>query len=64
MVKSDKKFVKVVAIGSPACGKTSILNVISKGQFPDAYIPTVFENYVTNIKVYGKQVELEVSEQI
>ena len=61
MVKSDKKFVKIVAIGSPACGKTSVLSVISKGQFPDVYVPTVFENYVANIKVYGKQVEFEAS---
>ncbi|KAE9556163.1 hypothetical protein FO519_000651 [Halicephalobus sp. NKZ332] len=58
MVKSDKKFVKVVAIGDPACGKTSIFSVFSKSQFPDVYLPTVFENYIANTKVHGKQIEL------
>ncbi|KAK6747278.1 hypothetical protein RB195_000470 [Necator americanus] len=29
-----------------------------KDQFPDVYVPTVFENYVADIEVDGKQVEL------
>lgn len=32
--------------------------VFSKDQFPDVYVPTVFENYVADIEVDGKQVEL------
>uniref|UniRef100_A0A0M3I804 Ras-like GTP-binding protein Rho1 n=1 Tax=Ascaris lumbricoides TaxID=6252 RepID=A0A0M3I804_ASCLU len=39
-------------------GKTCLLIVFSKDQFPDVYVPTVFENYVADIEVDGKQVEL------
>lgn len=37
-------------------GKTCLLIVFSKDQFPDVYVPTVFENYVADIEVDGKQV--------
>ncbi|KAF5280310.1 hypothetical protein FQR65_LT03119 [Abscondita terminalis] len=30
----------------------------NKDQFPEVYVPTVFENYVADIEVDGKQVEL------
>lgn len=39
-------------------GKTCLLIVFSKDQFPDVYVPTVFENYVADIEVDGKQVSL------
>ena len=39
-------------------GKTCLLIVFSKDQFPEVYVPTVFENYVADIEVEGKQVEL------
>jgi hypothetical protein len=39
-------------------GKTCLLIVFSKDQFPEVYVPTVFENYVADIEVDGKQVEL------
>lgn len=35
-----------------------MLVVFSKDQFPEVYVPTVFENYVADIEVDGKQVEL------
>jgi len=49
---------KLVIVGDGACGKTCLLIVFSKDQFPDVYVPTVFENYVADIEVDGKQVEL------
>jgi small GTP-binding protein len=45
-------------VGDGACGKTCLLIVFSKDQFPDVYVPTVFENYVADTEVDGKQVEL------
>ena len=39
-------------------GKTCLLIVFSKDQFPEVYVPTVFENYVSDIEIDGKQVEL------
>ncbi|KAI1258602.1 Rho2 GTPase [Xylariaceae sp. FL1019] len=49
---------KLVIIGDGACGKTSLLSVFTLGYFPTHYIPTVFENYVTDCRVDGKNVQL------
>jgi small GTP-binding protein len=49
---------KLVIVGDGACGKTCLLIVFSKDQFPEVYVPTVFENYVADIEVDGKQVGL------
>uniref|UniRef100_A0A8C9QL83 Uncharacterized protein n=1 Tax=Spermophilus dauricus TaxID=99837 RepID=A0A8C9QL83_SPEDA len=49
---------KLVIVGDGACGKTCLLIVFSKDQFPEVYFPTVFENYITDIEVDSKQVEL------
>lgn len=43
-------------VGDGACGKTCLLIVFSKDQFPEVYVPTVFENYIADIEVDGKQV--------
>jgi len=47
-----------VIVGDGACGKTCLLIVFSKGTFPEVYVPTVFENYVADVEVDGKHVEL------
>lgn len=47
---------KLVIVGDGACGKTCLLIVFSKDQFPEVYVPTVFENYVADIEVDGRQV--------
>ena len=49
---------KLVIVGDGACGKTCLLFAFTKDEFPDKYIPTVFENYVSDIEVDGKLVEL------
>ncbi|KAF3936425.1 hypothetical protein ABW19_dt0204051 [Dactylella cylindrospora] len=41
---------KLVIVGDGA--------VFSKGTFPEVYVPTVFENYVADVEVDGKHVEL------
>ncbi|KAG7246899.1 hypothetical protein CRUP_033607, partial [Coryphaenoides rupestris] len=46
---------KLVIVGDGACGKTCLLIVFSKDQFPEVYVPTVFENYVADIEVDSKQ---------
>lgn len=47
---------KLVIVGDGACGKTCLLIVFANNTFPELYVPTVFENYVTDIEVDGKQV--------
>uniref|UniRef100_V9L3L6 Rho-related GTP-binding protein RhoB n=1 Tax=Callorhinchus milii TaxID=7868 RepID=V9L3L6_CALMI len=49
---------KLVIVGDGGCGKTSLLFVLSKDEFPEEYVPTVFETYVADIEVDGKPVEL------
>jgi len=49
---------KLVIIGDGACGKTSLLSVFTLGYFPTHYVPTVFENYVTDCRVDGRSVQL------
>ncbi|XP_070281935.1 ras-like GTP-binding protein O-RHO isoform X4 [Myotis yumanensis] len=46
---------KLVLVGDGACGKTCLLVVFSKDQFPAVYVPMVFENNVADIEVDGKQ---------
>ncbi|KAF5397456.1 hypothetical protein EG68_04852 [Paragonimus skrjabini miyazakii] len=49
---------KLVVVGDGACGKTCLLIVFSKDQFPEFYVPTVFETYVADIELDSKHVEL------
>ncbi|KAG0737884.1 hypothetical protein G6F57_012879 [Rhizopus arrhizus] len=58
MIKNMRK--KIVVVGDGACGKTSLLIVYQKGQFPENYLPTVFENYISNVQVDNKTIELAI----
>ncbi|KAJ9049433.1 Rho GTPase [Entomophthora muscae] len=49
---------KLVIVGDGACGKTSLLSVYIHGTFPKEHTPTVFENYVKDVVIDGKTVNL------
>ncbi|KYK58936.1 hypothetical protein DCS_00063 [Drechmeria coniospora] len=51
---------KLVLLGDGASGKTSLLNVFTRGYFPTVYEPTVFENYVHDIFVDNVHIELSL----
>ncbi|KAA1472863.1 ras-domain-containing protein [Dentipellis sp. KUC8613] len=41
-----------------ACGKTSLLCSFALGEFPKEYVSAIFENYVAEIRLDGKPVQL------
>ena len=49
---------KLVFVGDFECGKTCLLVIFCKDYFPRDTEPTVFANYLTDIEVEGKQVQL------
>ena len=49
---------KTVAVGQGAAGKTCMFIRYATGQFPEQYVPTVFENYVAEAELDGRAVEL------
>lgn len=49
---------KIVVVGEGDCGKTCLLSAFAEDELPEVYVPTVFGNFVYDITVDGKQVEL------
>jgi len=51
---------KIVILGDGACGKTSLLDRFTRGYFRQVYEPTVFENYVHDIFIDGRPMQLSL----
>ncbi|KAI0225651.1 Ras-like GTP-binding protein RHO, partial [Lamellibrachia satsuma] len=49
---------KLVVVGDGECGKTCLLLVYSRDEFPEHYVPTIFENYVAELQVGNQKVQL------
>lgn len=49
---------KLVIVGTGGTGKTCLLMVYARNYYPTEYIPTVFENYVTEMHLEKKIVDL------
>lgn len=51
---------KIVIVGDGGCGKTSLLMVYAKGDFPETYAPSVFEKYTATVCLGGKEIRLNL----
>ena len=51
---------KFITVGDGLCGKTSLLIVFCKDQFPETSEPTIFDDYIADIEVDAKQVNLSL----
>merc|ERR1712241_106412 len=56
----DAKNIKCVVVGDGAVGKTCLLTTYAENHFPHEYVPTVFDNFNTNVVVDGQHVNLNL----
>jgi small GTP-binding protein len=49
---------KLVIVGDGGCGKTSLLMVYTRKEFPEEYVPTVFDNYTKEVQLDKRMVNL------
>jgi small GTP-binding protein len=52
--------IKIVVVGDGAVGKTCLLVVYAKGEFPTEYVPTVFENYSSQVTRGSDTVDVQL----
>ena len=52
--------IKCVVVGDGAVGKTCMLVSFMKNEFPDTYVPTIFETYIARVDYDGKTKKLSL----
>ncbi|ELP86433.1 Rho GTPase, putative [Entamoeba invadens IP1] len=57
---TERRTVKIVMVGDGAVGKTALCSTFVNNQFPQDYIPTVFDNFSRLQTVDGEQVTMSI----
>ncbi|KAM3140666.1 hypothetical protein pb186bvf_007264 [Paramecium bursaria] len=52
--------IKLLVVGDGAVGKTCVLLSYAQDKFPTDYVPTVFENYTSQVQYDGKTINLSL----
>lgn len=55
---SNLRPMKITTVGDGMVGKTCLLITYTQNEFPNEYVPTVFDNHACNITVDGKEYAL------
>jgi small GTP-binding protein len=58
--QAESASIKCCAVGDGAVGKTCLLISYTTNEFPEKYVPTVFENYLSKITLGKREVELDL----
>ncbi|KAI8897582.1 ras family-domain-containing protein [Globomyces pollinis-pini] len=59
-IQDESKRRKIVIVGDGAIGKTSLIAYFQTGEFLDTYIPTVFENALSQVDIGTQIINLEI----
>ncbi|PVF94899.1 GTP-binding protein of the rho subfamily of ras-like protein [Serendipita vermifera] len=58
--KQESTRPKVVVVGDGSVGKTCLIIAFCHGEFPERFVPTVWENYVAEIEIENRLMELAI----